>query len=165
MLMKITDLWERLFHDRTISFYDYTPKVVSVVGADRAEYEAYRMSDGERVAIYLAGRVLNAKPSILVIDEPEVHFHSLLAVEFWNSLEEMRPDVRFVYITHDLPFSLSRRNAQFVVVRREQIPELVPLDQDLPASVAKAVLGAASFSMYARRLIFCEGDDRNSRDS
>lgn len=164
VLMTITRLWERLFPGRTINFYGHSPKVAWLVGPETTEYTADRMSDGERVAIYLAGRVLNAKPGVLVVDEPEVHFHSLLAVQFWNALEEMRPDLRLVYITHDITFALSRHNAQFIVVRREQQPELLPLDQDLPASVAEAVLGAASFSMYARRFVFCEGDDRNSRD-
>lgn len=164
VIMRISGLWERLFPGRTINFYEYSPKVKWLVGPETTEYTADRMSDGERVAVYLAGRVLNANPGIFIVDEPEVHFHSLLAVQFWDALEELRPDLRFLYITHDITFALSRLNAQFIVVRREQKPELLPLDQDLPASVAEAVLGAASFSMYARRFVFCEGDDRNSLD-
>ena len=164
VLMRVTKLWERLFPGRTINFYGYSPKVAWLFGPETTEYTADRMSDGERVAIYLAGRVLNAKAGVFVVDEPEVHFHSLLAVQFWNALEETRPDLRFVYVTHDVTFALSRHNAQFIVVRREQQPELLPLDQDLPASVAEAILGAASFSMYARRFVFCEGDDRKSLD-
>ena len=55
--------------------------------------------------LYLAARVLTAEPGILVIDEPELHMHRKLAItDYWNKLEEMRGDIRFVYITHELHF-------------------------------------------------------------
>ncbi len=122
------------------------------------------MSDGERVALYLAGRILNAKPGVVVIDEPELYFHSRLAVRFWDELELDRPDIRFVYITHDLPFALSRKEAQYVLVNPKTGTQVLPVDQALPQAVTLAILGAASFSIYARRIVFCEGTEGQASD-
>ena len=158
-LQRLISLWEELFPGRRIDFASYAPKVFSKLGGVESEYTADRMSDGERVAIYLIGRIVNAPPGVIVVDEPEVHFHSRLATDFWNALEGMRKDIRFVYITHDIPFALSRGNAQFVVVRENAQPELLPLEEGLPHSVLRSILGAASFSIYARRIVFCEGED------
>jgi len=57
---------------------------------------------------YLAGRVLDSESTIIIVDEPEVHFHSRLAARFCNEMKALRPDCRLVYVTHDLPFALSR---------------------------------------------------------
>jgi hypothetical protein len=94
----------------------------------------------------------------LVVDEPETHFHSLLAVRLWNALEDARPDVRFVYVTHDLTFALSRRHAQYVIASPIAGLRTIRMDEELPADVAEALLGSASLSFYASRIIFCEGD-------
>lgn len=62
-----------------------------------------------------------------------------------------------MYITHDIPFALSRRHAQFAVARSEAHVDLLPQAQTLPAELIGQVFGAASFSVTASRLIFCEG--------
>jgi ATPase subunit of ABC transporter with duplicated ATPase domains len=110
-LQRIRDMWADVFPGRRLVIDDYRPVIISTVYGDEVTYSAQTMSDGERAAIYLAGRVLRARASVLVIDEPETHLHSLLATQFWNALEAARPDVRFVYITHDLTFARSRRDA------------------------------------------------------
>lgn len=163
-LMILTKAWAQLFPGRTIDFTSYSPKVQANLQGDNAEYLAQQMSDGERVAVYLAGRVLDSDKSIIIIDEPEVHFHNRLAVKFWNKLEELRPDCRFVYITHDIVFALSRQLARYLVIQPNKPPELLPLDSELPRSIMQSILSAASFSIFARRIIFCEGDDRGKRD-
>ena len=115
------------------------------------------MSDGEKAALYLAGRVFSAEPGVLVVDEPETHFHSLLAVRLWNALEEARPDIRFVYVTHDLTFALSRQNAHFVLASPTEGLRSVELESTLPSDITEALLGSASLSFYASRVVFCEG--------
>jgi hypothetical protein len=88
----------------------------------------------------------------------------LLAHSLWNSLEESAPDIRFVYITHDIPFALSRSDAQFAIARSESTAELLPSTSNIPSDLVAQVLGAASFSISASRLIFCEGQS-NSYDN
>jgi hypothetical protein len=92
-----------------------------------------------------------------LVDEPESFFHPLLARGLWNDLEDLAPNVRFAYITHDIPFALSRRRAQFAIARSESTAELLPSASTLPADLVAQVFGAASFSVTASRLIFCEG--------
>jgi len=158
-LMQLRAVWHEFFPGREIRFETYSPKVQSKITSTPVEYAAKQMSDGERVALYLGARVLNAQSKFIVIDEPEVHFHSRLATRFWNAIQNLRPDLRFVYITHDLTFALSRQDAQFVIIRSNLVPEVVPLSNGLPKDVAESILGAASFSIYADRIVFCEGDE------
>ena len=158
-LMKLSSIWERLFPGRHISFAGYVPKVMSEYVAGETEYPAQQMNDGERVALYLAARVLDASSHIIVVDEPEVHFHSRLATRFWDELEALRPECRFVYITHDLPFALSRETEQFVLVKPGAEPEMISLAERIPRDLSEALLAAASVSIFARRLVFCEGTE------
>lgn len=163
-LMTISSLWNRLFPGREISFAGNTPKVLSTLLAEPAEYPAQEMSDGERVALYLAGRVLDSEAQIIIVDEPEVHFHNRLAVQFWDELERLKPGCRFVYITHSLPFALSREGAEFLVVRPNATPEVVCIEDGFPSDLAESVLSAASFSIHATRIVFCEGARGRSVD-
>lgn len=160
---RVLSSWSKLFPGRTIDFSSYSPKVSSEYKTT-GNYDASRMSDGERAALYLAGRILNTTKTILVIDEPELHFHNKLAVLFWDEMEALRPDCRFIYSTHDLQFALSRQDPYFIVVRPNSPPELFAVPSELPNGIAKELLSAASLSIYAKRIIFCEGDEKRSKD-
>lgn len=122
------------------------------------------MSDGERVAIYLIARVLRAPSGVIVVDEPEVHFHSLLARSFWNTLQAERLDCRFVFVTHDLAFALSRRGAEIGIVKNKDQVELVDPDAGIPLDIIEEILGAASLSLVAKRVVFTEGVSGASLD-
>ena len=163
-VMKLRRVWGEFFPGRNIDLSEHEPKICATHYGTETNYAAQQMSDGERVALYLAARVLDAKGPLIVVDEPEVHFHSRLAVRFWNELETIRRDCRFVYITHDLSFALSRTAARFLVVQPQEKPQLLPLNADLPPHIAMALLGAASFSVYAQRIVFCEGEESGSLD-
>ncbi|WP_158264094.1 AAA family ATPase [Amycolatopsis sp. CA-126428] len=158
-LERVEDLWKKVYPGRKLLWRDWKPLVVSTVNGDSVEYSANQMSDGEKAALYLAGRVFLADPGVLVVDEPETHFHSLLAVRLWNALEDARPDVRFVYVTHDLTFALSRRDARYVLASPTDGLRAIEIDGDLPGDVAGALLGSASLSFYASRVVFCEGEE------
>ena len=44
------------------------------IGDEPAEYSAWQMSDGEKAALYLAGRALGAdEGAVILVDEPETH--------------------------------------------------------------------------------------------
>lgn len=163
-IRKLRRVWGKFFPGREIKLTGYSPTVHATHYGPENDYSAQQMSDGERVALYLAARVLDAKGPLIVVDEPEIHFHSRLAVRFWNELESIRSDCRFVYITHDLTFALSRKGARFLIVQPQEKPHLLPLDADLPSHTAMALLGAASLSVYARRIVFCEGEESGSLD-
>lgn len=161
-LSKVEQIWSKVFEGREISFDEWTPMIKNVTTGNEYSYNGTYMSDGEKSALYLIGRILLADSGVVVVDEPETHFHSLLAVRLWDVLEEARPDLRFVYVTHDLTFALSRRKARFVLATPIGEPGLRPLDLDassMPGDVAQALLGSASLSFYASRAVFCEGEE------
>ena len=159
-LERIQELWEEFFPGRTLTFRDYSPVVLNsvAVGDEPSTYSAWTMSDGEKAALYLAGRTLGAEPNaVLLVDEPETHFHSLLAVDFWNAIEQARPDLRLIYITHDMTFAASRSNAKFLLAN--PVSGLTPITLGAGSNdLAAVLLGTASLSFYATRVIFCEGD-------
>jgi ABC-type cobalamin/Fe3+-siderophores transport system ATPase subunit len=155
-LKKIGRVWNRHFQNRTIKI-DYEPKVERMIGTEKVQYPIAQMSEGERTALYLAARVVSCTKPIMVIDEPESYFHPLLARGLWDDLEDLASKIRFVYITHDITFALSRRRAQFAIARSEKEADLLPAASTLPADLVAQVFGAASFSVTASRLVFCEG--------
>src|ERR1035437_93826 len=156
-LQQIRDLWSKAFPDRKLVIEDYRPIIKSTASGTEVEYSAQTMSDGERTAIYLAGRVFRAQEGVMIVDEPENHLHSHLASRLWDEFEDARPDLRFVYITHDLTFARSRRNATYVIASPLDGLRSVDLGVDLSDDVAEVLLGTASVSFHARRAIFCEG--------
>lgn len=157
-LTQVERLWGQVFPERELHWQDWKPLVKNRTGGSEIEYTGNTMSDGEKAALYLAGRVFSSEPGVLVVDEPETHFHSLLAVRLWNALEDARRDIRFVYVTHDLTFALSRRNGRFVLADPTAGLRAIDVDADLPDDVAGALLGSASLSFYASRVVFCEGE-------
>ena len=112
-LTRVERLWDRVFPGRELHWRDWKPLIKNRSAGEEIEYSGNRMSDGEKAVLYVAGRVFGADAGILIVDEPETHLHSLLAVRLWNALEDARPDIRFVYVTHDLTFALSRQDARF----------------------------------------------------
>jgi hypothetical protein len=157
-LHQVEVLWRDVFPGRELEWRDWKPLVASTTSGSTIEYSGNQMSDGEKSALYLAAKVFNFAGGVLVVDEPETHFHSLLAVRLWNALEHARPDVRFVYVTHDLTFALSRHDPIFILASPTAGLRALALDDTLPADVTEALLGSASLSFYASRLVFCEGD-------
>lgn len=164
-LQRLIRIWGSIFPGRELDLSTYAP-MASWNHADRStgKYGANQMSDGERSALYLIGRVLRSAPGVVIIDEPEVHFHPLLARAFWDTMEVERADCRFVYITHDLPFALSRGRARIGIVRSETEVELVPENAPIPPEIYESILGAASLSVVAKRIVFCEGKFDRSID-
>jgi hypothetical protein len=157
-LTHVERLWGEVFPGRELRWRDWKPLILNDTSGSSVEYSGNQMSDGEKAILYLAGRVFSSDPGILVVDEPETHLHSLLAVRLWNVLEESRPDIRFIYVTHDLTFALSRHNAHFVLASPTAGLRSIEFEPTLPTDVTEALLGSASFSFYASRIIFCEGE-------
>jgi len=157
-LILLQSLWKRLFPKRKLEIGGFFPKVKRLdTQVTEQPYQLRQMSDGERTVLYMAARVLTAENPIILVDEPELHMHSRLAVEFWDEAEKLRPECRFVYITHDLNFALSRRRATVLVVRSDEEVQSIKLDE-LPSEVAAEILGAATLPFYARRIFLFEGE-------
>jgi hypothetical protein len=154
----VEQIWDEVFPGRELHWQDWKPMIRSTVDPSAlVEYSGNTMSDGEKSALYLAGRVFSAEPGVLIVDEPETHLHSLLAIKLWDVLERERPDPRFIYITHDLTFALSRTKARYALANPTQGLKLLDISDDLPSDTAEILLGSASLSFYASRIVFAEG--------
>jgi hypothetical protein len=157
-LIFLQGLWNRVFPKRRLEIGGFFPKVKRLDGpTDAPPYQLRQMSDGERTVLYMAARVMTAEHPVILVDEPELHMHSRLSVQFWDEAEKLRPELTFVYITHDLNFTLSRRRATILVARTNDAVEEIPVNQ-LPSSIAAEVLGAATLPFYAKRIFLYEGE-------
>lgn len=158
-------LWRVVFPERHFNLQSYNPQVERTLPDGTTNtYAASNMSEGERSILYLIARIVTAPAGIVLIDEPEVHMHPLLARRFWDVVEQSRPDCRFAYVTHDLAFALSRRHGRMVVVRAENSVSVIPASEKIPPETFEEIYGAATLSVSASRLVFCEGVDDGSID-
>jgi len=163
-LEKLSEIWQSLLPARELKIAHADVKVVALGDTNPTEYTASELSDGERVIFYLIGQVLLAEEnSILIIDEPELHIHKSILGPLWDEIEKSRPDVGFVYITHDLDFASSRSSAKIYAVEgfefansRWKITESESIE-DLPQPTLLKILGSR------KDIIFVEGE--NGKDS
>jgi len=124
---------------------------------DTNSYHAKEMSDGERGIFHLIGEALSVpKDGVFIVDEPELHLHRAIQARLWDAVEVARPDCTFVYITHDLGFAASRKDATKVWLREyanekwewEEVPE----SDAFPESMLLEVMGSR------QPVLFVEGD-------
>lgn len=152
ILDDVIEIWNQLIEHRTL-FCNDSNQLKIKYGTNI--YDAHQMSDGERVIIYLAGRVLFApNNSIIIADEPELHLHKSIANKLWDLLEKKRSDCRFIYFTHDLDFA-SSRNCQKGWIKKFNYPnswtiELIK-DNIIPEELLLKLVGSR------KPILFCEG--------
>ena len=152
---KIIQIWDSVFPHRTISLED--AKIKAIFNSS-TEYHAKDMSDGERVAIYLIGQCLIAPPNtVIVVDEPEIHLHKSIMFKLWDKIEEFCTDKIIVYITHDLDFAASRKEATKIWVKSyngkdEWELKILPSEDKIPDSLMFEVLG------NRKPVLFVEGE-------
>jgi energy-coupling factor transporter ATP-binding protein EcfA2 len=139
----IERLWKEIMPQREISFGDGK---VMAKKADQPEYHGKGMSDGEKVTLYLIGQCLSAADdSIIIIDEPELHLHKSLMSRLWNNIEEECPNKLLIFITHDLDFAASRKEAKKFWIKDyngaaswiwDEVPEIEGIPENLTIEIA-----------------------------
>jgi len=135
---------------------------LSVGGANK--YSISAGSDGERSIAYLIMAILLAPQNFFIfIDEPERHLNGALMRNLFSKLEEERPDLCFIYLTHITDFVESRKNVELIYLEKTNIYgtwSFKKLDDfsDISLDVILSIEGANE------NIIFCEGDNRSSID-
>lgn len=158
---KIIEIWNTVFPHREILFDD--AKIKARIDGNN-DYHAKDMSDGERVAIYLIGQCLVAPSgTIIVIDEPEIHLHKSIMYKLWDKIEEFCSDKVLVYITHDLDFAASRKEATKIWIKsydgkQNWTLNILESETEIPDSLMFEVLG------NRKPVLFVEGE-RGSYDN
>ena len=127
-------------------------------------YRVYRLSDGERIVLYYAAAVLYAPADAnIIVDSPEMFLHPTTMQSLWNRIEELRPDCRIIYVTHDLDFAGTRLESEVLWVRSFDA-EKKSWDYDVMPR------GAVTPDIYAaiigerKPVLFVEGDAIHSID-
>ena len=146
------EIWNDLMMERKLVLDEHDHFAVEYQGS---RYAAYKMSEGERNILYLIGRVLFApKDGYIIVDEPELYLHKTIVNKLWDRLEKERGDCKFIYLTHDLDFAVTR-NAQKCWIRRFKYPDrwdILPIvGSDIPEELLMRILGSR------KKILFCEG--------
>ena len=125
------------------------------------EYSAAELSDGERNALLIAGRVLTAPAgTLLIIDEPERHLHRSIISPLLNLLFERRSDCGFVVSTHDHDLPLWNKKARTLLLRscnfqgsaaHNWVADEIAADTSLDDVLRRDLLGGR------RKILFVEG--------
>lgn len=161
ILDKVIEIWNDLMADKKL-ICDDNDNQLKICVADMDPYPAYRMSDGERVILYMLGRTLQAPPnSYIIVDEPETYLHKAIVDKLWNRIEQERDDCKFAYLTHDLSFALSR-GAKILWVKSFSYPafwDIQPVEENIiPDELLLKLLGSK------KKILFCEGNANGSLD-
>lgn len=106
LLNKFYRIFASLGLDREIVIKDDS---LFLYGEGISNYSLVDASDGEKsIAYIIMATLLVPQNSFLFIDEPEKHLNGALLRNLFDKLEEERPDLRFVYLTHVTDFVESR---------------------------------------------------------
>lgn len=108
----IFNIWNKVFINKKIEILDWKMEVLFYkTKTNIINYEIENLSDWERSALYLITKCIYAPENwIIIVDEWETHLNSALLHDLWDSIEESRPDCRFVYISHNIDFITSRND-------------------------------------------------------
>lgn len=162
LLNQTIEIWQSLIPHRKIVQSDKYKIIIETL--DGVQYDFNQLSDGEKAIFYYIGHVLLAEEnSYILIDEPENHLHLSISNTLWDKLELIRTDCKFIYITHDLDFAVSREDKTLIWNKNYSPPftwdfEIVHEDDTLPEILMLEIIGSR------KNILFCEGDARNSLD-
>lgn len=161
-LDRVFEIWNSLIPHREI----YCDGVNIYLKDDNdIEYEAYLMSDGEKVALYHIAHIIQAPhDGFIIIDEPEMYLHKSILNKLWDILEYVRSDCIFMYLTHDVDFASTRYNSKKLWIKSFDYPsnwdiEEIPDNNNLPENLLFELLGSR------KNILFCEGEMGKIDDS
>lgn len=124
---------------------------------DSLAFHVSKMSDGEKVALFLIAHVLLCpEKGFVIVDEPEMYLHPTIHKELWDRLEAERCDALFIYFTHDLNFASSRVKAKKLWLKSFSYPDQFHLEEiprnEIPQALLMELLGSR------QDILFCEGE-------
>lgn len=115
-LDKVVDLWKSIFPGSHI--LSEAGALLFANECDSAAITTDRLSSGEKAVFYYIAAVLYAPAeAVIFIDSPSMFMHPAMLGNLWNSIEELRPDCRFVYNTLDIDFVASRTSNACIWVK------------------------------------------------
>jgi len=126
-------------------------------GDQIAQYSMNDASDGEKnIAYLIMATLLAPDDSFIFIDEPERHLNGALMRNLFDKLEAERPDLRFVYLTHNIDFVESRKNVALIYLEKSEAYKKWKFKkiEDYSDISLDVILGIEGTK---KDIIFCEG--------
>ena len=161
VLNKTISIWQDVIEHRKI---EINRTALRIYGDNIAPYDFNYLSDGEKAVFYYIGHILiAAENSYIVVDEPENHLHATICNKLWDTLEKVRNDCKFIYLTHNLSFATSRSNCTILWNKEYKPPytwnfEVLPDTGIIPEQLVMEIVGSR------KNVCFCEGNDKSSID-
>lgn len=162
-LDKLARLWKRIFPESRI--VKRGGQLMFANGSGDDTFTPDKLSRGEKAALYFIAGVLYAMhDAVIFIEEPTLFLHPAILHQFWNAVEELRPDCTFIYDTVDADFVASRTQNVCIWVKSfdagrhawdyEVVPAGTPGDELLLSLIGTR-----------KPVLFIEGDATHSIDA
>ncbi len=162
-LDRVQRLWERAFPKNKMLRAE--GKLLIRNNDDSAPFNPLRLSSGEKAVLYYMAGVLYAMPdAVILVEDPEFYLHPSILKSLWDSIESLRRDCTFVYLTHDLDFAASRSESTCIWVRSfdaERVAweyEFIHYHDSFPEGMYLDILGGR------KPVLFIEGASTGSID-
>lgn len=159
ILDQLKEVWGNLIPD--IEFEINTTHRTLIPKKHGVTYNINSMSDGEKAILFYISQVLLAKEnSYIIIDEPETYLNTSTYSRLWDNLERVRSDCRFIYISHNIDFIVTRSNIDLMWCQDYTYPNdwtLKRINEDdevskkFPKQLLTEILGVR------KSILFCEG--------
>ena len=161
-LDRVQKLWERVFPRNKM----LRAEGRLLIQSENSEpFNPLRLSSGEKAVLYYIAGVLFAMPdAVILVEDPEFYLHRSIMKSLWDSIENLRKDCTFVYLTHDLEFAASRSDSTCVWVRSFDADrmswdyEFIRNDDSFPEGMYLDILGSR------KPVLFIEGEATGSID-
>lgn len=163
-LDRLIGLWQKVFPGNRI----LVESGRMIFGSERSDdtYSSSKLSAGERAVLYYIGASMFApRDAVIFVESPGLLLHPSSIRSLWDSIEQLRLDCTFIYITHDLSFASTRGDGMTVWVkscdplRGEWDYDFMTSTDGLNDEVFLAIVGAR------KPVLFIEGDGVNSIDA
>lgn len=159
ILNQLKNIWEKLIPD--IDFEIDTIGRTLIPIKNGIAYNINSMSDGEKsILFYICQVLLAEQDSYIIVDEPETFLNTSTYSRLWDNLESVRSDCRFIYISHNIDFIVTRNNVDLMWCQEFNYPNDWTLrrinDDDeiskkFPKQLLTEILGVR------KPVLFCEG--------
>lgn len=154
-LTTLKSVWKIMFPN--IELIEHPIERTIEVKKGKDIYSINSLSDGEKAVLYYMLQILFVpQDSFVFVDEPETYLNSTISDRLWDTLEAKRPDVKFVYISHNVSFVSSRRDSEILWIKKYQYPDAWELeklnDSTLPRELISELAGTQ------KPIIFVEGN-------
>lgn len=125
-------------------------------------YTIDKLSSGEKWIFRTLPALLQYQDEDMVVfvDEPETMLNEQLAVDFWTHIENIRPNWKFVYATHNVSFA-ARQSVEnlFLLKSTFEEPQKISHVSELNSEDKRSLLGIGPRLAQTKNALFVEGKD------